>query len=43
MNKVLHNLQFISTAGFKSAGVVENIAIMLREYEFVFDVMQATL
>jgi len=43
MNKILHNLQFFFTAGFKPAGVVENITVMLPEYEFVFDVMQATL
>jgi hypothetical protein len=43
MNKILHDLQFIFTAGFKSAGLVENITVILCEYEFVLDVMQATL
>ena len=42
-NKALHDLQFLATAGYKPAGVVENITVMLREYEFVLDVMQATL
>jgi hypothetical protein len=39
----LHNPELIFTAGLKSAGVVENITVMVREDKFVFDVMFATL
>jgi hypothetical protein len=39
----LHSFQFIFTARLKSAGVVENIAIMVCEDEFIVDVVFATL
>jgi len=39
----LHDLQLVFAACFKSAGVMENIAIMVREDEFVVDMMKATL
>jgi hypothetical protein len=37
------NFQLVFTAGFKSTGVVENITGVVRENEFVLDVMHATL
>jgi hypothetical protein len=46
MNKLLHNPCFIFEAGLKSAGVVENILVMVgmvRKDQFVFDIMFATL
>jgi hypothetical protein len=42
-DKSLNNLQFIYAARLKSAGVVENIAIVIREDEFVVDVVLTTL
>jgi hypothetical protein len=39
----LNNLQLAFTTSLKSAGVVENVAIMVRKDEFVLDVMLATL
>jgi hypothetical protein len=42
-NKFLNNFQLVFTAGFKSAGIMENITGMVRENEFVLDVMHATL
>jgi hypothetical protein len=39
----LNNLQLFFTAGFESAGVVENISVVVSEDEFVLDVMPATL
>jgi hypothetical protein len=42
-DKILNNLQLIFTTGLKSAGVVEDITIVVSEDEFVFDVMHATL
>ena len=42
-DKILHNLQLRVIDGLKSVGVVENIALMISEYEFLFDVMLAAL
>ena len=42
-DKFLYSLQLIFTARLKSAGVVENVAIMVREDEFVVDAVLATL
>ena len=42
-DKFLYSLQLIFTARLKSAGVVENVAIVVREDEFVVDVVLATL
>jgi hypothetical protein len=39
----LHNLQLFLTTRLKSARVVENVTVVLREYELVFDVVQAAL
>jgi hypothetical protein len=39
----LDNFQLVFTTGFKSAGVVENVTGVVRENEFVLDVMHATL
>ena len=38
-DKFLYSLQLTFTACLKSTGVVENIAVMVREDEFVVDVM----
>ena len=43
LDEFLYSLQFVFTARLKSAGVVEKIAIMVREGEFVVDVVLATL
>jgi len=42
-DKFLYGLQLVFTARLKSTGVVENIAIVVREDEFVVDVVLATL
>jgi len=42
-DKYLYHLQLVLTARLKSAGVVENIAVVVREDEFVVDVVLATL
>jgi hypothetical protein len=42
-DKVLHDVQLIFTASLKSARVVENITFMTTEYDFVLDVVLATL
>jgi hypothetical protein len=42
-DKFLYGLQLILTARLKSAGVMENIATMVLEDEFVIDVMLTTL
>ncbi len=42
-NKFLNNFQLVFTAGFKSAGVVENITGVVDENEFIVNVMQTTL
>jgi hypothetical protein len=39
----LYNPSLIFITGLKSAGVVENITLMVREDEFVLDVMFAML
>jgi len=39
----LYSLQLVFTARLESTGVVENIAFMVREDEFVVDVVLATL
>ena len=43
LDKILHSLQLVFTTSLKSAGVVENITIMMREYKFILDVMLAAL
>jgi len=42
-NKFLDSLQLVFTACLKSAGVVEYIAMMVREDDFVVDIVLATL
>ena len=42
-DKFLHGLQLVFTACLKSAGVVENVACMVREDEFVVDIVLSTL
>jgi len=42
-DKFLYSLQLVFTARLESTGVVENIAFMVREDEFVVDVVLATL
>jgi len=42
-DKFLYGLQLVFTARLKSAGVVENVAIVVREDEFIFNLMTATL
>ena len=42
-DKFLYSLQLVFTACLKSAGVVENIAIVVCEDEFVVNVVLATL
>jgi len=42
-DKFLYSLQLVFTACLKSPGVMENIAIVVREDEFVVDVVLATL
>jgi hypothetical protein len=42
-DKILHNLQLISTTALKPSGIVEDIALMIREYDFVCDVMLTAL
>jgi hypothetical protein len=43
MDKLLYNLQLVFSPSLKSTGVVENITVMLAEYEFVLNVMRAAL
>jgi len=42
-DKFLDSLQLILTARLKSAGVVENISLMVGEDEFILNVVAATL
>ena len=42
-DKFLYNLQLVFTARLKSARVMENIAIMVCEDEFIVDLVLATL
>ena len=42
-DKFLDSLQLVLTARLKSAGVVENISLMVREDEFILNVVAATL
>ena len=42
-DKFLNDVQFVFATRLKSAGVVENIARMVREDEFVVDLVFATL
>jgi len=42
-DKFLYSLQLIFTPCLKSAGVMENVAIVVREDEFVVDLVLATL
>ena len=42
-DKFLHGLQLVFTACLKSAGVVENVACMVREDEFVVNIVLSTL
>jgi hypothetical protein len=39
----LDGLQLVSTAGLKSAGVVENVSIVVREDKFILNVVKAAL
>jgi hypothetical protein len=42
-DKFLDGLQLVCTACLKSARVVENVSIMVREGEFIVDVVKTTL
>ena len=42
-DKFLNDLQLFFTARLKSAGVVENVSIVIREDEFILNVVIATL
>jgi hypothetical protein len=42
-DKILHNLQFTFTTRLESSRVVENIAGVFCEDQFIIDFMQATL
>jgi len=42
-DKFLDSLQLVLTARLKSAGVVENISLMVREDEFILNVVTVTL
>ena len=42
-DKFLDNLQLVFTACLKSPGVVENVSIVVREDEFILDVVKTTL
>jgi hypothetical protein len=42
-DKILHSLQLVLTATFESAGVMEDIAVMMRENKFILNVMLPTL
>ena len=42
-DKSLDNLQLVFTACLKSPGVVENVSIVVREDEFILDVVKTTL
>jgi len=39
----LDSLQLVVTASLKSAGVVENVSVVVREDEFILDVVMPTL
>ena len=42
-DKFLDGLQLVFAACLKSAGVVENISLMVREDEFVLNIVKTTL
>ena len=42
-DKFLDSLQFVSAACLKSARVMENVSTVVREDEFIIDVVKATL
>jgi hypothetical protein len=42
-DKILHDLQLFFRTRFQSAGVVEDISVMVFEDDFVLDVMPTTL
>ena len=42
-DKFLDRLQLVFTSRFKSAGVVENISIVVREDQFILNIVIATL
>ena len=42
-DKFLDGAQLVCTACFKSTGVMENVSIVVREGEFILDVVKATL
>jgi len=43
VDKLSYRLQFVFTAALESARIVENIAIMVLEDEFVANIMLASL
>ena len=43
MDKFLGNLQLVCTACLKSTGVVENVSKVIREDEFILNIVKATL
>jgi hypothetical protein len=42
-DKLLNNLELVVIARFESTGVVENMSFIIREDDFVLDVMHASL
>ena len=42
-DKFLDSFQLVSSACLKSAGVVENVSIVVREDEFILNVVKAML
>jgi len=42
-DKLLDSLQLVLAAGLKSTGVMENISFMVREDEFMLNIVMATL
>ena len=42
-DKFLYNVQLVFTTRLKSTGVMKNVAVMVREDEFIVDVVLATL
>jgi hypothetical protein len=42
-NEVLHNLQFVVVSRLKSAGIMENITVMIGENKLILNAVLATL
>ena len=42
-DKILHGLQFIVTTALETSGIVEDVTLVFREYNFILDVVLTTL